>query len=113
MAQDDVESTGSNVDTRTSACSTSANGTSGAITPTGGAGIENVIGGGLGMTRSHGNAGNNTLDGGLGGDTLVGGAGNDTYVVDDAGDAVTEAVNEGTDTGPVVIATCSAPMSRT
>ena len=29
---------------------------------------------------------------------MIGGAGNDTYVVDNAGDVVTEALNEGTDT---------------
>ncbi|MGB8763708.1 MAG: calcium-binding protein [Burkholderiales bacterium] len=45
-----------------------------------------------------GNASNNILDGGAGADTLIGGAGNDTYVVDDAGDLVTEALNAGTDT---------------
>ena len=45
-----------------------------------------------------GNSGNNTLDGGTGADSMSGGAGNDTYVVDDAGDTVTEALNEGTDT---------------
>ena len=45
-----------------------------------------------------GNAGNNMLDGGAGADTLIGGAGNDTYVVDNAGDVVTESSNEGTDT---------------
>ncbi|MBW9056738.1 protease, partial [Rhizobium mesosinicum] len=32
-----------------------------------------------------------------GADTLIGGAGNDTYIVDVAGDVVTEAANEGTD----------------
>ena len=31
------------------------------------------------------------LDGGAGADTMTGGAGNDTYVVDNAGDTVTEA----------------------
>jgi Ca2+-binding RTX toxin-like protein len=37
-----------------------------------------------------GNAGANTLDGGAGADTLNGGLGKDIYLVDDAGDAVSE-----------------------
>ncbi|MDE1153171.1 MAG: calcium-binding protein [Micavibrio sp.] len=45
-----------------------------------------------------GNASNNTLDGAGGADTLTGGAGNDTYVVDNAGDVLTEATAAGTDT---------------
>ena len=45
-----------------------------------------------------GYAGNDTLDGGAGADAMAGGAGNDTYVVDNVGDVVTEALNEGTDT---------------
>jgi hypothetical protein len=45
-----------------------------------------------------GNAGHNTLDGGAGADTLKGGLGNDTYVVDNAGDVVTELTDEGHDT---------------
>lgn len=43
-----------------------------------------------------GNAGNNLIDGKAGADTLVGGAGNDTYIIDNAGDQITE--TSGTDT---------------
>ena len=45
-----------------------------------------------------GNAGNNVLDGKAGNDNMAGGVGDDTYVVDAAGDVVTEALNAGTDT---------------
>ena len=45
-----------------------------------------------------GNSAANTLSGGTGADTMIGGAGNDTYVVDNAGDVITENANEGTDT---------------
>ena len=45
-----------------------------------------------------GNAGNNRLDGGAGADTLAGGLGDDTYVVDNAGDVVTENASAGIDT---------------
>ena len=44
-----------------------------------------------------GNAGNDTLNGGAGADTMLGGFGNDSYVVDDAGDVVTEFAGQGTD----------------
>lgn len=51
----------------------------------------------LGDDLLRGGAGNDLLDGGAGADTMFGGIGNDSYVVDDAGDVVIEALNEGTD----------------
>lgn len=44
-----------------------------------------------------GGTGNDLLDGGFGADTLVGGLGDDVYIVDNAGDVVSEAANGGTD----------------
>ena len=60
--------------------------------------LNNVITGNAGNNTLTGMAGNDTLNGGAGSDVMIGGTGNDTYVVDVAGDSVTEAANEGTDT---------------
>ena len=61
------------------------NGTDQAETLTG-TGEEDII---------NGLGGNDTLNGGGGADTMVGGLGNDTYVVDNAGDVVTENAGRG------------------
>jgi Ca2+-binding RTX toxin-like protein len=58
----------------------------------------NVMIGNAGVNFLVGLAGNDTLDGGVGADGMVGGAGDDTYVVDNAGDAIAEIADEGTDT---------------
>lgn len=50
-----------------------------------------------GVDYIEGLAGADTINGGAGADALLGGIGNDTYVIDNAGDVVTERVGEGTD----------------
>ena len=53
--------------------------------------------GGAGDDTLTGEAGDDLLIGGVGSDTMAGGTGNDTYSVDNAGDTVVEAVDEGLD----------------
>lgn len=91
---DTVQSTrtytlGSNLENLTLTGTTAINGT--------GNTLDNILTGNSVANTLTGNAGNDTLDGGVGNDILRGGTGNDTYVVDAAGDSVTENANEGTD----------------
>jgi Ca2+-binding RTX toxin-like protein len=65
------------------------NGLDGDDTLNGGLGND-TLNGGADADSLVGGAGNDSLDGGAGADTMDGGAGNDIYVVDDAGDTVTE-----------------------
>ncbi|MBY3259866.1 hypothetical protein HFO09_09020 [Rhizobium laguerreae] len=54
--------------------------------------------GGSGTDTLSGGRGADTLDGGTGPDTMAGGTGSDLYVVDDAGDSISENAREGRDT---------------
>ena len=56
----------------------------------------------------NGGGGNDRLEGGLGGDLMVGGGGDDFYFVDSLGDAIVEAMGEGT--GDRVFTSVSLPL---
>lgn len=60
--------------------------------------LGNVMQGRTGNDVLYGDAGDDFLNGELGQDQMFGGVGNDTVIVDDIGDFVWEAANEGTDT---------------
>ncbi|WP_297324796.1 hypothetical protein [Nitrosomonas sp.] len=59
--------------------------------------LNNILIGNLAVNQLNGGLGNDTLNGNADTDTMIGGLGNDNYVVDNAGDIVTENLNEGTD----------------
>ena len=89
---------GANVENLTLTGALSINGTGNALANrlTGNAG-DNILSGGDGRDTIYGGDGNDTLDGGTGADTMYGGTGNDLYVVDDAGDRISESANSGLD----------------
>lgn len=58
----------------------------------------NLLSGGDSNDKLTGNGGNDTVDGGTGKDTMAGGLGNDTYIVDTAGESITEGTDPGKDT---------------
>ena len=66
--------------------------------------LNNILTGGDGDDTLNGDDGNDIIDGGAGSDTMSGGLGSETYMVDDAGDVVIEAVNQGTDTVKTTLA---------
>jgi Ca2+-binding RTX toxin-like protein len=59
--------------------------------------LENLTGSAFNDTLT-GNASANVLNGGAGADVMSGGTGNDSYVVDQAGDAISEVAGQGEDT---------------
>ena len=69
---------------------------SGIANLTGSAAADVLIGDGVNNVITGGNGGD-TLDGAAGDDSMIGGRGNDEYIVDSAGDIVTEAANGGID----------------
>ncbi len=81
-----------------------------AINGTGNA-LKNVITGNSAINTLTGGGANDTLDGGANADVLVGGTGDDTYIVDNTGDAITEASGAGTGTKDAVKSSVSYTLA--
>lgn len=85
----DLAANGANVETLLLLGDAAINGT--------GNGLSNHVTGNGASNVLDGGAGDDVLDGGAGPDQLTGGLGDDTFIVDDAGDLVTELAGEGLD----------------
>ncbi|MDP2794671.1 MAG: calcium-binding protein, partial [Sulfurisoma sp.] len=59
--------------------------------------LDNLLTGNAAANMLTSGVGNDTLNGGVGADTMLGGSGNDIYTVDNAGDVIVEAADEGID----------------
>ena len=70
---------------------------------------DDTLNGGSGNDILNGGMGNDLLNGGSGNDTMSGGAGDDIYIVNSAGDTITEDTNEGID---LVNASTSTTLSE-
>lgn len=68
-----------------------------------GNGLDNRLYGGNGVDTISGGAGNDTIAGGAGNDSMSGGSGNDTFFIEDAGDAINEAVGDGDGDAAIVL----------
>lgn len=76
-----------------------------------GYGGDDILQGGDGNDALIGDDGNDTLDGGAGADDLQGNLGNDIYIIDNAGDLITEFSGEGTDEVRTSLATYALPSN--
>jgi trimeric autotransporter adhesin len=76
-----------------------------------GRGGDDMLSSNFGDDHLDGGDGDDVLEGGMGNDTMIGGAGNDTFRVQQAGDVVSEAANEGIDTVLLHLSTYTLPAN--
>jgi Ca2+-binding RTX toxin-like protein len=72
---------------------------------------DDLLIGGFGSDQMEGGRGNDLMDGGVGSDVLSGEQGNDIYWIDNAGDVLSEAVREGSDTAFTMVSYSLTPRA--